>query len=183
MGRRERQREARRRDLLAVALELFERQGFEATTIDQIAERADVARQTVLNHYPTKMDFVRAWGARRRAEVQELDAASTGSMSDRLHGSYDVLATINERERDLTRMLRGQILAPQPIPPAIRQALDDGARTGELAPSADPRRAAEIIAAIYVDTLHRWLQEQESSYDLREELHQKLDAALSGLLG
>jgi len=47
--------------LLAAALRLFAEQGYEATTIDQIAAAADVARQTVLNHYPHKRDFLQAW--------------------------------------------------------------------------------------------------------------------------
>ncbi len=45
MGRRERQRLQMRERLLSAALDLFAAQGFEKTTIDQIAERADVARQ------------------------------------------------------------------------------------------------------------------------------------------
>ena len=41
-----------RERLLSAALDLFATNGFAETTIDQIAERADVARQTVLNHFP-----------------------------------------------------------------------------------------------------------------------------------
>ena len=66
MGRRERQRLLMRERLLSAALDLFAANGFAETTIDQIAERADVARQTVLNHFPHKTDFARAWGQGRR---------------------------------------------------------------------------------------------------------------------
>src|SRR6476469_9096796 len=36
------------------ALRLFARQGVTATTIDQIADEAGVARRTVFHHFPTK---------------------------------------------------------------------------------------------------------------------------------
>lgn len=181
IGRRERQRATRRRELLDAALDLFERQGFDVTTIDQIAQRADVARQTVLNHYPTKRDFVLAWGARRRAEVDSQDTTSAGSMRERLRRSFDALAAINERERPLAGRLREQMLVPQPIPPAIMHALEDGKRTGELRAGIDPHTAAEILAAVYFDTLNRWLIDDRPTPRLHTLLRRRLDAILTGL--
>ncbi|KHL04186.1 TetR/AcrR family transcriptional regulator [Sinomonas humi] len=177
-GRRERQRLQMRRRLLEAALSLFEAQGFEATTIDQIAERADVARQTVLNHYPTKRDFVLAWGERRRQEAAEAYVPGSGRMRERLHRIYDVLAQINERERPLTRMLRGQMVVPQPVPPAVMATLEDGAASGELFPQAAPQDVAEILAAVYFDTQNRWLLEDPPAFDLKETLSRKLDLIL-----
>src|SRR5215469_14234186 len=104
-GRREQQRERMRQRLLASALELFEAQGFEATTIDQIADRADVARQTVLNHYPAKKDFVAGWGERRRQALAALDDRPADSTRDRLHRVMSALAEINVAEERLTRQL------------------------------------------------------------------------------
>ena len=39
-------------------MRLFAEQGFAATTIDQIAEAADVSRATVFSYFPTKEDIV-----------------------------------------------------------------------------------------------------------------------------
>lgn len=58
------------------------RSSSDAATIDQIAERADVARQTVLNHYPAKKDFVAAWGERRRNDDPGYDLRQ--ALNDRL---------------------------------------------------------------------------------------------------
>ena len=44
--------------LEAVALELFEDQGFEATTIDELAQRAGVNRRTFFRYFPSKEDVV-----------------------------------------------------------------------------------------------------------------------------
>ena len=53
-GRRERKRNATRVALVEAALALFEEKGFAATTVDEIAERADVAQRTFFRHFPTK---------------------------------------------------------------------------------------------------------------------------------
>jgi AcrR family transcriptional regulator len=167
--------------LLAAALELFEARGFDATTIDQIAERADVARQTVLNHYPTKKDFVAAWGERRRAELAAMEEASTEPVRDGLRRLINGLAQINETERRLTQQLRGQRIVPQPVPQALLWILREGRKRGEIAGSVDPQVAAEIVAAIYFDTLSRWLVDDEPAFDLRQALNTRLDLLLNGL--
>ncbi len=53
-GRRERRKQEVRARLLAVARELFAKQGFEATTVDEIARAADVVPATFFNHFQSK---------------------------------------------------------------------------------------------------------------------------------
>jgi mycofactocin system transcriptional regulator len=43
-----------------VALRLFSEQGFDATTIEDVAEAAGISRRTFFNYFPTKNDLV--WG-------------------------------------------------------------------------------------------------------------------------
>lgn len=170
--------------LLAAALELFEAQGFGATTIDQIAERADVARQTVLNHYPAKKDFVAAWGERRRNELAAAQAAPAGPAGparDGLRRVMNLLAEINMREKRLTQQLREQRIVPQPVPEVVLRILREGQRAGEIDGSADPQAAAELVAAVYFDTLSRWLISDEPGGDLRQALNDRLDLLLNGL--
>ncbi len=53
-SRMERKKEETRKKILTVAMDLFKRQGFDKTTVDQIAMVADVAKGTVFNHFPEK---------------------------------------------------------------------------------------------------------------------------------
>lgn len=53
-SRTERKKEETRKKILAVAMDLFKQQGFDKTTVDQIAMEADVAKGTVFNHFPEK---------------------------------------------------------------------------------------------------------------------------------
>jgi AcrR family transcriptional regulator len=54
VSRRERTTARNRASIAAAARELFDAQGFEATTIEQIAEAADLAPRTVYRYFPTK---------------------------------------------------------------------------------------------------------------------------------
>ncbi|MDD9369194.1 MAG: TetR family transcriptional regulator [Acidimicrobiales bacterium] len=53
-GRRSRKRRSTRTALATAALDLFEEKGFVATSIEDITERADVARRTFFRHFPSK---------------------------------------------------------------------------------------------------------------------------------
>lgn len=53
-GRRERRKQEVRGRILAAARELFAKHGFDATTVDQIAEAADVVPATFFNHFQSK---------------------------------------------------------------------------------------------------------------------------------
>ncbi|MGP3929503.1 TetR family transcriptional regulator [Nonomuraea sp. KM88] len=57
-GLRERKKRRTREALIAAAVELFRRQGYEATTVAQIAAAADVSTRTFFLHFPTKEDVV-----------------------------------------------------------------------------------------------------------------------------
>lgn len=58
MGLRERKKEHVRSTIQKEALRLFLKQGFDATTVEQIAEAADVSPATVYRYYMSKEDLV-----------------------------------------------------------------------------------------------------------------------------
>lgn len=58
LGRRERKKLRTRALIRQEALRLFLEKGFEATTIEEIAEAADIAPSTFFNYFPTKEDVV-----------------------------------------------------------------------------------------------------------------------------
>lgn len=53
-SRTERRKEETRKKIIAAAMALFNRQGFDRTTLEQISEEADVAKGTIFNHFPAK---------------------------------------------------------------------------------------------------------------------------------
>jgi AcrR family transcriptional regulator len=175
-----------RERLMSAALELFAAQGFADTTIDQIAERADVARQTVLNHFPLKTDFARAWGQGRRDQLLAIGANAGGDESARaLVRSYFLAAAeINERERDLTRAMLNS-LTPTEIFVYIRAvpatAIERGQERGEFDAAVDAAVAAEILTSVYFGVVSRWLIDGPPPFELEQALAERLDLVLAGL--
>jgi AcrR family transcriptional regulator len=57
-GTRERRRDRTRRDLALAAVRLFEERGFDGTTVDDIADAADVSVSTFFRLFPRKEDVI-----------------------------------------------------------------------------------------------------------------------------
>ncbi|MFT9165604.1 TetR/AcrR family transcriptional regulator [Komagataeibacter saccharivorans] len=60
-GLRERKQARVRSTLIAEAMRLFSTQGYDQTTVDEIAEAAEVSRRTLFRMFETKGDIVLAW--------------------------------------------------------------------------------------------------------------------------
>ncbi|MFE2727152.1 TetR family transcriptional regulator [Kitasatospora sp. NPDC059327] len=61
LGMRDRKKARTRESIRTAALDLFEEQGFERTTVDQICRRADVAHRTFFRYYATKEALLFGW--------------------------------------------------------------------------------------------------------------------------
>lgn len=59
-GLRERKKQRTRQALVTAALDLFERHGYDQTTVAQIAEAAELSTRTFFLHFPTKEDVLLA---------------------------------------------------------------------------------------------------------------------------
>jgi AcrR family transcriptional regulator len=73
-GLRERQKAGRREGILKAAAVLFRRDGFAATSIEQIAELAELSAGTVYNYFASKGDLLLALVALDGAEVRAAGA-------------------------------------------------------------------------------------------------------------
>lgn len=93
-ARGQRNREA----LITAAIELFTANGYEQTTVEQIAESAGVAPRTFFHHFAAKEDILFHGYADRLTEAtRRFRAAREGSLSDALaEASVAVAAAITE---------------------------------------------------------------------------------------
>ena len=58
VGLREKQKAGRRDAIVEAALQLFEQNGYEETTIQRIADRAELTVTTVYRYFRSKADFL-----------------------------------------------------------------------------------------------------------------------------
>lgn len=190
-GRRERKRQQVSDDLYRHALALFVSQGFEATTMDKIADAADVARGTVFNHYPQKVAFLEEWGRRRRAEVDRIltdEDARALSTPEQLSHYLREMGRLNADSRTETVTLMdasvrfGTLLRAPALDVELANVVRQGQQLGELRPEADASQVGSLLAAGYVAAVLRWIDVEPAPYDLLAYLESMLDLVLRGLL-
>jgi AcrR family transcriptional regulator len=190
--RRERKRLHTRRRLYEAAVQLFEEQGYDTTTMDEIAELADTARATAYNYFPRKSSFLDEWMHRRREQVSvDLDAqgGEAQPIGALLRSYLDELARINLTQERLTRtLLPAWVRAGGPIDdaPALADVLTRyirlGQQRGEVREDCDAERAGHLIRNAYLGNLYLWLRDDDSTrLDLLNAVHESVDIVLRGL--
>jgi len=185
---RQRKRARTRAALIAAALELFERQGYEATTIDDIAAAADVSPRTFFRYFATKEEV--ALGDDLGPEILGLLAARPADepmLESARHVVADSLVLVTEDDRAaLLARLRVVYRTPSLRARRWEYQLEMGRISGAalaerrgLPPDDLGSRvtAAAVFTAIEVAMDH-WQQ-----HEGRDDLGAVIDAAVSHLGG
>lgn len=111
-SRRERKKLAFRSRIIAVAIELFSRDGIENVTVEQIAEAADIGKGTVYNYFETKEAIIVAFMVelerRVQARVRRL-MATTGSLDSILAEFIRLQFRLKKRYHKFVRVFLGQM--------------------------------------------------------------------------
>ncbi len=87
-GLRERKKLQTRDRLIAAALDLCDRQGFESTTVDQIADIADISPRTFNRYFATKEDVV-------LAPIEDMITSMAASLDDQPRTGNEIEALVN----------------------------------------------------------------------------------------
>jgi AcrR family transcriptional regulator len=188
--RRARRRLQRSNEVYEAAIALFVERGYDATTMGDIADRADVARTSVFNYFPRKAAFLYEWIERRRRRA----AIATQGLDDQpiaeILASYlGELAGINVAGRAEAAVLMPLTFHYVETGPTTVGPLGDtlaayvkrAAERREIRAGVSPAIVGTLIANGYFATVLQWLCAQPPPFDLREELRQMLDIVLHGI--
>lgn len=201
LSRRERKKQEARRRIYQAAVHLFIEKGFDATTVDEIAGRADVAKGTVFNYFPHKTSFLAAladdWTDRVTATLGPLEhwRGTTRSKLERLflyladvgaeNPAVSYLALL-ESLRHISAGPGGKPLGEeeevQRFHELTRGVLRQGQARGELRCEVSVEHAASLIESGFFRTLARWLLAGRTRQALHQEIAAKLDIVLNGLM-
>lgn len=186
-GRRERKKRETRERILRVAQAQFNRDGFEATTVEAIAEQADISKPTLFNYFPSKLSILQALLPEvdeRFAGVIDSTVHTSEVTGERLEAFFTYVASTTEVTPHLTRSLLLQSLqvygATEPsggpddlrrfpaTRKALRNLLEAGIRRGEVRTDAEPDQLTEYVTGVYVHQFMTWLI--DPAYPLRKQL-------------
>lgn len=200
LGRRERKKLETRQRISEAAFALFVERGYEATTVEAIAERADVAKGTVFNYFPQKRAFLAAiadaWTRRITDELGPVESWAATSL-EQCKRVARLSAELGARHRELARMVifesmreaHADITGKKPSgrPPIsnlealTRQVVLRGQARGWIRADVSTDQAASLIAVAIFDTLVRWLVRGGPVEDVQRALDGKLDIVFTGL--
>ncbi len=116
--RRARRKAETRVRILEAALRFFARQGFSATSVEQITEAADIGKGTFFNYFPSKEHVLAGFAVRQVERIQgALNSARDNSqpLHDVLRGLLKSLQQEPARSPQLARSLLGAILSSEPV--------------------------------------------------------------------
>ena len=149
-GLRERKKAKTRAAIREHALRLIQEQGYDATTVEQIAEAAEVSPSTFFRYFPTKEDVVLQddldllWMDAFRAQPRELSPIA--AMRAALHEGFASMST-----EDMATLRQTMDLAAHP---AVRaRMLDELGRTAQLLASAIAERVGRAPDDFAVQTV------------------------------
>lgn len=200
VSRRERKKDETRSRIFQAAIELFREKGFEATTVDEITERADVAKGTFFNYFPRKEAVLGYLSEVQWAEAEEFAETilrADRPVRDKLTELLARLAAVYQEEPELSRYVMRESMKRAYTPSdavhhhwhsLLMRLVQMGQQAGEFRRDVNPVRAVYVLGSVYLGTVFMWLccqpaspGCQSSTFDLAAELEARLGVVLDGL--
>jgi AcrR family transcriptional regulator len=117
-------RQARRRQLLEAALEVFTSRGYHAAAMDEIADRAGVSKPVLYQHFPGKLELYLALLDESVATLTESVGAalrSTTDNGDRVNATFSAYFDYVAAQGEMFKLVFESDLSNEP---AVRERLD-----------------------------------------------------------
>ncbi len=195
-SRRERKKDETRQRIFREAIRLFRERGFEATTVDEITERADVARGTFFNYFPKKESVLGFLSEQRLVEAEARAGeilAETRPVPGKLIEIFTDAASAYEEEKELSQYVLPELFHRVFSPveeigerwdQIVEQVIEQGRASGELRRDLDVKRALAVLTSVYYATLYMWVHcPNLGEFHLQDELRARLEMVFAGLAG
>lgn len=193
LTRRERKKEATKEAIFRAAFALFKQKGVEATTVEEICEKADVAKGTFFNHFPRK-EAVFAylsedWLAQAEEQAEAI-MARPGRVGPEITAMFTEFAAFYENEPALAKYVVAEWMRNQysgtdelclrwdDLTLRVIRKLQEN---GELRTDQDADRLSAVIHTVYQGTLLEYVASPTPPFPLRDELRRRLTLTIEGL--
>ena len=194
-GKREQNKKKTRKAILEAAVRLFGEKGFEATSIDELAQAAGIGKGTVYTYFKTKNDILIAYCEDGLDNLRDELAPALGrTLLDKLLTLFKTEFRYFSRNREFGRIYMQEAVFPRPADLDAHLALDnryfdllfpmfrEAEDRGELRPGLLPLHVAGHFYGLFIMTVSAWysgyLTTEEEIFEGMETLFRQ---ALSGL--
>ncbi len=181
-GRRERRRRELRERVVEGALELVAEQGFEATTVEQIAASADIAPATFFNHFQSKSGLLAEITRDVADALEGLIEEHLGTdrtVAEQLEGLARHAADMISEHQKVSREVMLEMLRsgarPEDAAPymaslhrPLATMLAAGQKSHEVRVDQDAEFLAEMVLGAFHATVSQWLSDE--TYPIAERL-------------
>lgn len=170
---RERNRARTRAEIAHAALELFESDGFDATTVEQIAAAAQISAATFFRYYPSKEDVLfadqdaAAADLRSRVSGRADHSHSVAALAEPVRAYAEALMEDDAPMQRLTRLvMTTPSLAPRSLRMRLRWerevALQLASEAGRETPLLPDTAVAAAAVSCLTSALRHWPREESS---------------------
>lgn len=192
-GRQERKKREQREKIIQVAADLFNRQGFYHTTMEQIAEAADVSRKTLYNYFPVKEAIADVYLSQISVGLAEKNSEAVLQLPDTQSQLAAALTNAYgwvEEHPELTRVVLGyRMKKDDQVPMAERNQtgtqsiveaiLTRGQQNGEIR-NDFPVELLLMFFDLLRGSLTWWWLKDPSQFDLPRAMENLVDLVLHG---
>lgn len=196
IGRVEKRKKDTRQRIAHAALELFARQGIDATTIAEISEAADIGKGTFFTYFPTKEDVFVEVGTlileRIAVALQSAELSGPASAAQLLERALLPGIEWHQANPPLSRlsvavMMRQKDALDRRDPSLgayaelIASIIEGGKASGELRADADTEAAVDLLIGLYLMGILDWHQRGAQPGLLERDLRRRFDLVMRGL--
>ncbi len=188
-SRRERRKEETRQRLFDAALALMQEKPFDQITVEEITERADVAKGTFFSYFPTKEQLLIAYTQEMVDEVYEfleqLQPENATSQWEVMRQVMRFIAEIDGRSLERTRSMMVACCQSNHLREMMAQMVDEatqramlgfarGQEQGEFRTDVSAEQLAYYAVRLYRICLMEWMMERPDQ-PLSDLVEQTLD--------
>jgi len=194
LSRRERKKFETHQSLLDAALTLFREKGYEDTTVEEITERADVAKGTFFNYFPSKealLNDLAMWHFSQLHEALDVGRGAPASPVARIKLLVRLLHEQTSSDRRLfQRAFATRLSGPPPSHHPAKRRLSsllwdlvkEAQASGEIRADVEAELVSDLIFIAHIRRMAIFLHQGEGPPPV-DDSEQVIDLLMDGLAG
>lgn len=197
LTRKDRKREQRRQSLIEAATHLFATGGYAGTTIDDIANQADVAKVTFYSYFKSKEEialeikrkgrqdalvYIEALSA-KQLPVEEMINAFITDVAEWTEANFRLLDVFfDQRFSPMMERESGAAENHEPMTMCLDVIIKRGQDMGRFRQDIDRLRIAHLLDLAILCEQYHWVRAGRRPGELKVQLKKYFDFALQGLV-